>query len=345
MPVDVAVQFTFTGPPLTRRDAEEVVELAAAADDCGLHSIGTGDTGFRLNEAASRVTLLALGARRCHVGMRPTNPWTRHPQLAAALLATVDALTGGHAFVEVATGDSSVTSVGRRPASRARLEEYVRCVRDLLAHGEAQYEGRTVRCFTERPTPARISIGAEGPKMLHLAGRIGDAVSIGTGLTPEVVEDSLARVRAGALAEGRPPGSVEPWFTVRSCLHRDPREARRRLLPSLASILHHSMRAGVEGRHVPERHRTAVEEFVARYALADHQRAGGANEELVDRLGLADFAHERWGLAGDADGWVERLRQLQDVGVDRVWLANRGTVREVRDTLVQFRDEVLPRLR
>jgi len=339
------MQFTFTGPPLTRRDAEEVVGLAAVADECGFHSIGTGDTGFRLNEAASRVTLLALGSRRCFVGMRPTNPWTRDPQLAAALLATVDALTDGHAFVELATGDSSVTSVGRKPASRARLEEYVRCVRDLLSHGEGRYDGRTLRCFAGRPATARVSIGAEGPRMLHLAGRIGDAVSIGTGLTPEVVVDSLARVRAGALAEGRPADRVEPWFTVRSSLDPDPREARRRLLPSLASILHHSMRAGVEGRHVPERHHAAIAEFVSRYDLAEHQRSGGGNEELMSRLGLVDFAYERWGLAGDAAGWVQRLRQLQAAGVDRVWLANRGSVGQLRDTLQRVRDDVLPALR
>jgi len=343
--MDIAMQFTFTGPPLTRRDAKEVVELAAMADDCGLHTIGTGDTGVRLSEAASRVTMLALGARRCFVGMRPTNPWTRDPQLAAALLTTVDAITDGHAFVEVATGDSSVASVGRKPASRARLEEYVRCIRGLLSVGEAPFDGRTIRCFPERATTARISVGAEGPKMLHLAGRIADAVSIGTGLTADVVEDSLARVRAGALDEGRSADAVEPWFTVRSYLHADPRVARQRLLPSLASILHHSMRAGVEGRHVPERHRAAIGEFVAGYALADHQRSGGGNEELMTRLGLADFAYQRWGLAGDADGWVERLQQLHAAGVRRVWLANRGTVAEVRDSLRQFGDEVLPRLR
>jgi len=343
--LEYAVQFTVTAPRLTRQDAAGVIELAAMADHLGLHSIGTGDTSFRLGEAASRVTLLALGARRAYVGMRPTNPWTRDPQVVAGFLASIDSITGGHAFMEVATGDSAVTSVGRRPASRARLAEFVGCVRDLLAGRVGSYDGRTIRCATEPRPPVRVSVGAEGPLMLHLAGRIGDAVSIGTGLTPEVVADSLERVRQGAREAGRDPEAPEPWFTVRSVLDTDRDRAHRRLRPSLASILHHSMRAGTADRHVPEEHRAALAEFVAGYVLDDHQRAGGRNEELMCRLGLADLAAERWGLAGDAGDWVERLAQLEDAGIRRVWLAARGTVGQLRETVRSFGEDVLPHVR
>lgn len=339
------MQFTLTDPVLTRQHAHGLVELARMADDYGLHSIGVGDTGFRLNEAASRVTLLALGTTRAYVGMRPTNPWTRDPQITAAFLATIDAMTGGRAFMEIATGDSAVRSVGRRPATRARLEEYVTCVRALLTTGHGRFDGREIDVYGGARAPVRISVGAEGPRMLELAGGIAEAVSIGTGLTADVVAWSLDRVRAGARLRGREPADIEAWFTVRSVLDADRESARKRIRPSLASILHHSMRAGVDGRLVPERHHDAVRAYVRHYVLADHQRPAGANEQLMDRLGLTEFALDRWGMAGDTKDWIDRIATLRNSGIRRMWLANRGSLTQLRATLRNFGEQVLPRIR
>ncbi|MFD5258946.1 LLM class flavin-dependent oxidoreductase [Streptomyces bobili] len=343
--LEFAMQFTVVEPVFTRQHARRLTELARMADDFGLHSIGVGDTGFRLNEAAVRVTLMALGTTRTYVGMRPTNPWTRDPQITAAFLATIDSMTEGRAFMEIATGDSAVRSVGRRPATRARLEEYVTCVRDVLTTGHGHFAGRDIRTFADSRGPVRISVGAEGPRMLELAGAIGDAVSIGTGLTPDVVAWSLERVEHGARRRGRDPAGVEPWFTVRSVLDDDGETARRRVLPSLASILHHSMRGGVEGRLVPESHHDAVREYVRRYSLADHQQSGGSNELLMERLGLTEFAMTRWGMAGNPADWARRISDLAASGVRRMWLANRGDLSRLERTLRAFGEQVLPLVR
>ncbi|MBY8858026.1 LLM class flavin-dependent oxidoreductase [Nocardia sp. CA2R105] len=341
--LEFAMQFTITEPVFTRTHASELIELARMADGYGLHSIGIGDTGFRLNEATARVTLLALGTTRTFVGMRPTNPWTRDPQVTAAFLATLDSLTAGRAFMEIATGDSAVRSIGRKPATRARLEEYVTCVRDVLATGHGSFRGREIRTFGESRGPVRISVGAEGPRMLELAGAIGDAVSIGTGLTAEVVSWSLSQVARGAQARGRTP--AEPWFTVRSALGADRNTARAQVRASLASILHHSMRHGVTDRLVPEQQHTALREYVRNYTLADHQHSGGLNEALMDRLGLTQFALDRWGMAGDVADWIDRIGELHTAGIRRLWLANRGPMPQLKQMLRTFGEDVLPRFR
>ncbi|KAA9160752.1 LLM class flavin-dependent oxidoreductase [Amycolatopsis acidicola] len=337
-PVEFAMQFTVTEPVFTRAHADELIELGRMADGYGLHSIGIGDTGFRLSDAVSRTTLLALGTTRALVGLRPTNPWTRDPQIAAAFLATLDSMTGGRAFMEIATGDSAVRSIGRKPATRARLTEYVACVRDLLANGRGSFQGREIRAYGGARPPVRISIGAEGPRMLELAGEIGDAVSIGTGVTAEVVSWSLDRVARG----GR---GAEPWFTVRSALDDDREAARAQVRASLASILHHSMRHGVEDRLVPEEFHAAIRDYVRGYTLAEHQSTGGANERLMERLGLTGFAMQRWGLAGDAADWIERIGELRANGIRRIWLANRGRMPQLKRMLRTFGEDVLPRVR
>src|SRR5260370_27002490 len=119
-------------------------------------------------------------------------------------------------------GDGGVLNKGYKIGTRARIEEYITCVRVLLATGEATYQGRPQRVrWTASAVRKRvpISICAEGPKMLHLGGRIGDGVISGTGLLPDVIKDSVARIHAGAREAGRNPSDVDIWFTTRTSLH------------------------------------------------------------------------------------------------------------------------------
>ncbi len=88
--------------------------------------------------------------------------------------------------------------------------------------------------------------------MLHLGGRIGDGVIAGTGLLPEVIRDTIARIHQGARAAGRDPADVDIWFTTRTALDRDRQTALERVKASVSSILNHSMRFGLEGKLVPD---------------------------------------------------------------------------------------------
>src|SRR5712692_8512479 len=158
------------------------------AEDYGAEAIGTYDTAFIGGDAYVRATVMAIASTRAQIGLRPTNPLTREPQVMASFLASIDSLTGGRAFMDMASGDSAVLNIGYDVATRARIEDYVTCVRNLLATSEATYQGRPQRVrwastVTRQQIP--ISICAEGPKMLHLGGRIGDGVTSGTRLMPD----------------------------------------------------------------------------------------------------------------------------------------------------------------
>jgi alkanesulfonate monooxygenase SsuD/methylene tetrahydromethanopterin reductase-like flavin-dependent oxidoreductase (luciferase family) len=63
----------------------------------------------------------------------------------AAFLASIDAMTEGRAFLDIGSGDSAVYNIGLTPASRARIADYITCVRDLIATGEGTYDGRPQR--------------------------------------------------------------------------------------------------------------------------------------------------------------------------------------------------------
>jgi 5,10-methylenetetrahydromethanopterin reductase len=328
-------------------DAQKFMDLVKMADGYGATAIGTYDSAFLGGDAYVRTTLMALAAPRAQIGLRPSNPLTREPQIMASFLASIDRLTGGRAFLDIASGDSAVFNIGYPAASRARIEDYVTCVRGLLARGEATYQGRSqrVRWAREAVRPrVPISICAEGPRMLHLGGRIGDGVVAGTGLQPEVVRDTIARVHAGAREAGRAPDDVDVWFTARSSLHEDREKAIDNVKASVSSILNHAMRFGLDGKHVPDHLRAKIQDYVDGYELYDHVRHGGRNPKRMADLGLTEYAIDRWALAGAPRDWIARIGELAERGARKLWVGvSGGDLDEQRHYLRLMGEEIMPR--
>jgi len=332
---------------LSGPDAATFMELVRMAEGYGATAIGTYDSAFLGGDAYVRATLMAQASSRALIGLRPTNPLTREPQVMASFLASIDSLTGGRTFLDVASGDSAVFNIGYAAASRARIEDYVTCVRGLLARGEATYQGRPqrVRWASHAVRPRiPISICAEGPKMLHLGGRIGDGVIAGTGLLPEVIADTIARIHAGAGEAGRDPAEVDIWFTTRNALDVDHDTAIDRVKASVSSILNHSMRFGLDGKLVPDDLRKTVQEYVDGYELYDHVLHSGRNPKRMDELGLTDYALRRFALAGTPSDWIARIEELADAGATKLWVGLGGSdlPRQVRD-LRMLGEEIMPR--
>jgi 5,10-methylenetetrahydromethanopterin reductase len=171
MKVSFGIHVITPGPLIRRYEINQFQDLVRMAEDYGAEAIGTYDSAFIGGDAYVRATVIALASRRARIGLRPTNPLTREPKVMASFLAPIDSLTYGRAFMDIASGDSAVLNIGYKIASRARIEDYVTCIRDLLACGEATYQGRSQRVRWNSSAVRRrvpISICAEGPKMLHL---------------------------------------------------------------------------------------------------------------------------------------------------------------------------------
>ena len=339
----------FGGNPTLLRggDASTFMELVRMAEGYGAAAIGTYDSAFLGGDAYVRATLMAMASSRAAIGLRPSNPLTREPQIMASFLASLDSLSGGRAFLDVASGDSAVFNIGYPAASRARIEDYVTCVRDLLARGEATYQGRAQRVrWAQSAVRARIpiSICAEGPRMLHLGGRIGEGVIAGTGLLPEVIQDTVARIHAGAREAGRDPAGVDVWFTTRTALDTDRDTAIERVKASVSSILNHSMRFGLDGKLVPDGLREKVQEYVDGYVLYDHVLQGGQNPRRMEKLGLTDYALRRFALAGAPRDWIARIEELASAGATKLWVGlGGGDFDRQRHELRLLGEEIMPR--
>ncbi|MGH7333593.1 MAG: LLM class flavin-dependent oxidoreductase [Candidatus Rokuibacteriota bacterium] len=345
----VSFGITFGSGPLFLHgpDAAKFMDLVRMAEGYGVEALGTYDSAFLGGDAYVRATLMALASTRATIGLRPSNPITREPQVMASFLASIDSLTGGRAFVDIASGDSAVFNIGYAAVSRARIEDYVTCLRDLLAKGEATYQGRPQRVrWAGSAVRSRIpiSICAEGPRMLHLGGRIGDGVIAGTGLLPAVIADTIARIQMGARAAGRDPGGVDIWFTTRTALDTDREAALERVKASVSSILNHSMRFGLDGKLVPAELRERIQEYVNGYELYDHVLQSGRNPKRMDELRLTDYALRRFALAGRPGDWIARIAELAEAGATRLWVGlGGGDLDRQRHELRMIGEEIMPK--
>src|SRR2546430_15171837 len=98
MQVSFGVSLSPPTPLLEQKDTQRFMDLAKMADDYGAEAVGTHDTAFIGGDAYVRATLIALGASRARVGLRPTNPLTREPPVVASFLASIDSPAGRRAF-------------------------------------------------------------------------------------------------------------------------------------------------------------------------------------------------------------------------------------------------------
>ena len=111
-------------------------------------------------------------------------------------------------------------------------------VRSVLNRGTG-YDGQLFRTgmipLDSPPVRAGLPVwlGALGPRMLALAGRIADGVILNL-MTPAQAGEAAGLVRDAARAAGRDPASVEVACVVHCCLSDDPAaaaEAARAVVP------------------------------------------------------------------------------------------------------------------
>jgi 5,10-methylenetetrahydromethanopterin reductase len=265
-------------------------------------------------------------------------PAPANPAVMAASIATVSEISGGRAVLGVGRGAATARQLGEPVLTSSQLEEYIRALRTLLAGGEATWRGTPMRLgwvARARARPVPVILSAYGPRTLRLAGRCADGVLIAAAVGGQVLRDAITAVRDGAREAGRDPGDLAIWVMGRASVADSADEA----LSDLKAVL-----AGA-GRQLDERDpdigddlRPAIAELKKRYVEADHVVPGGANDALIEELGLVDYLARRFAIAGSAAQCRQQLQELADLGVDCVFL--NGAMRNEERMIVSIAKQV-----
>ncbi|MDA1128298.1 MAG: LLM class flavin-dependent oxidoreductase [Chloroflexi bacterium] len=304
------------GVAIVPHDLKETAVSAKLAEDLGFDFIGIPDSQSLWRELYLSLSVVANATSKVRIGPTVSNALTRHPAVAASAIATLNEISGGRAFLGIGSGDSAILNLGLRPARLAELHEYVQALRAILSGESFNYKGKSIHVQWSK-TPVPIIMSAEGPKTLILAGAIADAVIVHSGLTKEVLTDTISRIREGERAAGRPEGSAEVWAFAK-CNIADRREdAIDEIKMALVASGHHAFRFTLEGKNVPGELQEAVMALQGEYVPEEHEQSGETrNAALSDELGLTDFLADRFAVTGPPDECLEKTRTIRDAGVD-----------------------------
>ena len=304
------------GVTLLPDSLEALARRARLAEEMGFDYVGVGDSQSLFRELYVSLSTLATSTRRVMLGPTVPNPHTRHPAVAASAIASVNELSGGRAFLGIGSGDSSVLNLGLRPARVAELRHYVQSVRDMLAGKPTEYRGRPAHVrWANAPIP--IVMAAEGPRTLAMAGEFADAAIVHTGLTTEILSDTIARIREGEHSAGRKPGTVGVWAFAKCNIAESRDDAIQEIKMALAASGHHVFAFTLEGKRVPPELQEAVNALRRQYQASEHEQLGHTrNAALTDELGLTDYFADRFAIAGTPEECRSKARSIFDSGVD-----------------------------
>lgn len=184
---------------------------------------------------------LAALSRAAKLGTVVVDPFTRHPAMLAQAFLSLHRLSGGRAVVGIGAGEATNTRPYGIPFDHpaSALEEALEVIKLLWSGGEVQHEGprftleRAVLGHTPALDPPDIWVGAHGPRMLDIAGRLADGWLPGP-LPAHMYQEKWERLAAAARRSGRDPRRIRRAMMVYVVLAEDREEAEQAVLRPLA---------------------------------------------------------------------------------------------------------------
>lgn len=263
------------------------------------------------------VTLAACAEATDELTLAPgiTNPRSRHPSVTANAIATLDQLADRRTILGIGAGDSAVYSIGKRPATVDELAESATKIRRLFGGEEVTFGGEPFRLESRR-RDIDVYVAAEGPTTLRMAGEVADGVIFGGGPKPETVEDlGLSNVRRGAEQADRSLEDLEIVALTPTCVAETRAEAVEKLKPVIEPIAYHNFSFSVED--APAEVQSDLRALVQAHDMQEHgDEEADALDDIDDEVW--EYLGDRFAVAGPPEACRERLRTLEDLGVDGV---------------------------
>jgi 5,10-methylenetetrahydromethanopterin reductase len=277
------------------------------------------------------------------LGSFVAEPYTMHPALIAAAMATLDEASGGRALLGLGTGGANFKELGvERTTPLAAMEETIRIARGLLDGETVTLQGRVfaaanARLQFEARSGIPIVLATRGNRMLRLGGRLADGVMVATYARPEGVRHALRQVEAGALEAGRSLADVEIISRVDACVWSDGRTARDAVKPMIAGFL---MASYPDRGFVQQMGLTVPDELEAVVSQKHEARSYDAWRLVPD-----DFV-EAFTWAGTPDEVARQVAEIVKLGISRItYLPQPPPGQGVEPIMRAWMDEVVPRVR
>lgn len=305
------------------------------AERLGYDSIWITDHFNNRNVYVS-LAVIANYTERIRLGPGVTNPYLVHPVMTAQSVASLNEVAPGRVICGIGAGDrTTLDMVGVEMKAPLRtVREAVEIIKRQIAREKGEYAGKEFRTtagarFNFRvETDIPIYVGAQGPKMLALAGAIGDGALVNAS-HPDDIEWAVKTIQDGAEKAGRKTDELDIAAYTSFSVAENEKSARKPVAPVVAYIV-----AGSPST-VLERHDISVEK-------SEQIRDDLANRKWGEAFGAVDSNMiDAFAVCGSPDQCTEKIDTLFKTGITH-FVTGSPLGPNIRGAIKLFGEEVLP---
>ena len=285
----------------------KMVQLAKVTEELGYSHIWVGDSHLIWREAYVNMAAMALSTTRVKLGTGVTNPLTRHPSVVASAYATLEEYAPGRTIVGIGLGDSSVETMGMKPAKLSYFEKTMAQMRQLLDGHEVQLETGKIHLLHPCKAKVPIYIAASGPKMLELSGRIADGIIVLVGVAGEYIAHAKERIAAGAKAAGRKVEDVNLVLWV-PCAVSDTAPAKDAVKAHVARVVAHPLPYVLDPNE-----QKVLEEIRKTYDYYHHMDQQANHADVIP-----DWLVDKFAIAGTVAECRAQIERIKKTGIQQI---------------------------
>jgi 5,10-methylenetetrahydromethanopterin reductase len=241
------------------------------------------------------------------LGTGVTNPVTRHPSVVGSAYATLEEYAPGRMIVGIGLGDSSVETMGMKPAKLTYFEKTMQQMRDLLDGKEVQLETGKIHLLQPCKNRVPIYMAASGPKMLELCGRIADGIIILVGIADEYIAHAKERITAGAKAAGRKPEDINLVLWV-PCAISDTAPAKDAVKAHVARVVAHPLPYVLDPNE-----QKVLAEIRKTYDYYHHMDQQANHAEVIP-----DWLVDKFAIAGTVAECCTQIERIKKTGIQQI---------------------------
>jgi len=290
---------------------DKIVNWVKAAENGGFDNVWVTDH-YNNRNIYILLTSIALNTKTITIGTGVTNPFHINPAWTASAVATLDELSENRAILGLGPGDvTTLRSLGIASGKPlAAMRECVEIIKRLWRGETVKFDGKVFSLKGARLNykPKRsppVYIGAQGPKLLELAGTIADGVLINAA-HPRDFKFAAEQISKGLQASGRDKSKIDVVAYASVSVDYDKIKAREKAKEVVAFIV-----AGSPAE-VLKRHDIPAENASQILAFLEKGKFGDAFKAVTDQM-LDSFA-----ICGRPSDIVNKIDEILRTGVTQI---------------------------
>jgi 5,10-methylenetetrahydromethanopterin reductase len=241
------------------------------------------------------------------LGTGVTNPLTRHPSVVGSAYATLEECAAGRMIVGIGLGDSSVETMGMKPAKLEFFEKTIQQLRDLIGGKEVQLESGKIHVLHPSKRRIPIYIAASGPKMLELSGRIADGIIVLVGVADDYIAHAREKIAAGARVAGRKLEDIDLVLWV-PCAVSDRAPAKDAVKAHVARVVAHPLPYVLDPQE-----QKILADIRKTYDYYHHMNQAANHAEVIP-----DWLVDKFAIAGTVAECRMQIERLKKTGIQQI---------------------------